>query len=188
MDPPPGKLPDEPGLHGAKEQLSTLSLLPGSGDVIQDPFELGAGEVGIHHQAGLPANGFGVSGGLQLVAVGTGPAALPDDGVAHWFAGGLVPNNGGLTLVGDADSGDVGGGSSDLPHGLHGNPKLCGPDLVGVVLYPAGLGEDLGKFLLSGTAHMPLLIEENAAVAGGPGVKGQNVSGHSSIAPSQYVG
>ena len=188
MDFSAGELPDEPGLHGAEEQLSPLGPLPGAGDVVQDPLELGAGEVGVHHQPGLPADGVGMAGGLELIAVAAGPAALPDDGVAHRLAGGLVPDDGGLPLVGDADGGDIGGGSADLAHGLHRDAQLGGPDLIGVVLHPAGFGKDLGKFLLGRAAHLPLLVKEDAAVAGGPGVKGHDVSGHSGIAPSQYVG
>ena len=179
MDLAAGELPDEPGLHGAEEELPLLRPLPGPRDIVQDPFQLGAGEVGVHHQAGFLPDGVGVAGGLELVAVGAGAAALPDDGVAYRLAGGLVPDDGGLPLVGDADGGDVGGGSADFAHGLHRRPQLGGPDLVGVVLHPAGLGEDLGELLLGPAAHLPLLVEEDAAVAGGAGVEGHDVFRHS---------
>ena len=48
-----GQLPDEPGLHGAKEQFSPLSPFAGTGDMIQYPLELGGREIGVDDEAGL---------------------------------------------------------------------------------------------------------------------------------------
>ena len=65
-----------------------------------------------------------------------------------------VPDHRGLSLVGDADGGNVSGGSSDVLHGLLCHFQLGRKDLVGVMLHPTGLGEDLGKFLLGHTADL----------------------------------
>ena len=39
--------------------------------------------------------------------------------------------------------------------------QLSVPDLVGVVLYPAGLGIDLRKLLLRNAADLTLLVEQD---------------------------
>ena len=159
-----GQFPDQPGLHRAEQQLAGLGLLPRAGDVVQDPFQLGGRKVGVDDKARLLPEGFGVAAGLQLVAVGAGAPALPDDGVVDRLAGVPVPDDGGLALVGDADGGDVGGRRADLVHGRQGHPQLGGPDLVGVVLHPAGLREILGEFLLGDAAHFPRFVEQDAPV------------------------
>ena len=181
VDPASGEQPDQPGLHCAEEELPRLRPPPGAGDVVQYPADLGAREVGVHHQPRLPADCLRVASCFQLVAVGAGAAALPDDGVVHRFPGGPVPDHGGLPLVGDADGGDVRGCGSDLSHGLHRHAQLGGPDLPCVMLHPAGLWEDLRKFLLGGGPDAALLVEEDAAVAGGAGVKGHDVLRHGEV-------
>ena len=175
MDPAAGEFPDEPGLHRAKQELSPLRPLPGVGDVVQDPLELGGGEVGVDHQPRALPEPVREPPLLQFVAEPAGAAALPDDGVVHRLAGNPVPDDGGLPLVSDADSGDVPRFSSHLSHSLHSHPQLGGPDLVGVVLHPAGLGEDLGEFLLGHAADRALPVKQDAAVAGGAGIQGHHV-------------
>ena len=183
MDPAAGELPDEPGVHGAEEELTALRPVPGAGDVVEDPLDLGAGEIGVCHEARALLELRGVALGLEGVTVGAGAAALPDDGVADRLAGGLVPDDGGLPLVGDADGGDAGGRGPDFPHGLHRYAQLGGPDLPGVVLHPAGLGEDLGELLLRTAAHPALPVEQDAPVAGGPGVKSHDIFCHVRFPP-----
>ena len=46
---------------------------------------------------------------FELLAESGGAAVLPDDGVIDGFAGGAVPDDGCLALVGDADGGHVAG-------------------------------------------------------------------------------
>ena len=36
-----GKVPDQPGVNGTKEQFSLFGALPGAFHMIQDPFDLG---------------------------------------------------------------------------------------------------------------------------------------------------
>ena len=99
------------------------------------------------------------------------------------LAGVLVPHDGGLTLVGDADGGDVRGGDAQVLHGLLRHFQLGGPDLLGVMLDPAGLGEELGELLLGHTAHLALFIEQDAAVAGGARVQRHYVLSHTCVPP-----
>ena len=107
-----GQLPDQPGVDGAEKQLALFRLLSGAGGVVQQPFDLGAGEVGIGHKAGLFPDDIAVAPGFQLVDDGGGAAALPDNGVGNGLAAGFFPDHGGLPLVGDADGRDVSGGDA----------------------------------------------------------------------------
>ena len=56
MDLAAGKLPDEPGIDGAETELPGLCLLARAWDVLENPADLGAGEVRIDDQAGLFAD------------------------------------------------------------------------------------------------------------------------------------
>ena len=178
MDLATGELPDQPGLHGAEEQIAPLCFFPCAGDIFQNPAELGAGEIGIDHEACFLPDGVGEAFRLQGITIFAGPAALPHDGVAHGLAGGFVPDDGGFPLVGDADGGDVRGVGADDGHGLFRHLQLGGEDLVCVVFHPAGPGEDLGEFLLSHGADFAGVVEQNAPVGCGSGIQGHDVFGH----------
>src|SRR5690606_16909891 len=138
-----GEVPDDPGVHGAEEDLATFGALAQALDVVEQPADLGAGEVGGQRQAGLAAEPVLAGVAAELTAQGVGAGVLPDDGVVDRLAGGLVPQQGRLALVGDADGlhlvlGDAGLGEGAGDHRLH-----VRPDLHRVVLDPAGPGEDL---------------------------------------------
>ena len=68
--------------------------------------------------------------------------------VVHRLAGGAVPHDDALALVGDAHRGD--GVAVDLGVRENAADDVAGvaPDLRRVVLDPAGAGEDLGVLLL----------------------------------------
>ena len=178
MDFAAGQLPDEPGLDSAEQQLAALCALACAGNVLKQPVQLGTGEVGVDDEAGLGAEGVGQALGLERVAVFARAAALPDDGVVDGLACDLIPDDGGLALVGDADGSDVGGSRADLLHGFDGYAKLRSPDLICVVLHPAGLGENLGELPLRDAAHFAALIEKNAAIGSRAGVQGHDVFCH----------
>ena len=173
-----GELPDQPGFNGTEEQLAPLCPLPGAGNVFQQPMDLGAGEVSVNDQAGLGPEGIGQPLGFQGVAVRTGTAALPHDGMVNGLAGDLIPNNGGLTLVGDTDGRNICRGGTDLLHGLHSYAQLRGPDLICIVFYPAGFRKVLGELPLGDAAHFASFVEKNTAVRSGTGVQGHDVLCH----------
>ena len=175
MDLAAGQVPDQPGVDGTEGQLAPLGPLTGAGNVVQQPCDLGAGEVGIGHQTGLAADHIAVACGHQLVDHVGGTAALPDDGVEDGFAGGAVPDHGSLTLVGDTDGGDAVGFHIQLLHGVLGDFQSGAPDLRGVMLHPAGLGEDLPEFLLSGGTDVASLVKENTAGRGCALIQGHDV-------------
>ena len=100
---------------------------------------------------------------------------LPHDGVVKRRARARIPDGGGLALVGDADGREVARPQVGAAEGLDGHTDLGGPDFLGVVLDPAGLGEELGVLLLGDGPDGALLVEDDGPGAGGPFVKGQNV-------------
>ena len=51
-----GELPDEPGVDRAEGELAALGALARAGDVVEQPADLGAAEVGIDHQPGALAH------------------------------------------------------------------------------------------------------------------------------------
>ena len=139
----PGELPDEPALHGAEKDLPLLRSPAQGGIPVQEPFQLGAGKIGVDDEARLLLDIGSHARLLQILADVRRPAALPADGVAHAPARGLVPEDGGLPLVGDADGGDLRGAHAALFIDLRQGVELGSQDLLRVVLHPAGPGVDL---------------------------------------------
>ena len=173
-----GQLPDEPRFHRAEQQVPPVRLFPGAGDVIQHPADLGGGEVGVDQQAGGGLDALLQPLALQLLAQLRRAAALPHDGVVHRPAGGLVPENGGLPLVGDADAGNV---RLQALRRLGRRPALRLPDLHGVMLHPAGLGIKLAEGILGLGHNVAQTVEHDGPGAGGPLVQRQNVRSHRSL-------
>jgi len=158
-----GEVPQRPGVHGAHEEIAGLGALADALDVLQDPGDLGAGEVGGQTQAHavlVLVRAF-VAG--QAVADLLGAGILPDDDVVDGLAGVLVPHDGALALVGDAHRGDL--VTVDLRLGEY--PADDGadvvPDLDGVVLDPAGAREDLLVLLLVDGDDLSVVVEQDGA-------------------------
>ena len=140
-----GEAPEEVGVDGAEGEFAGFGAAAGAGDSVEDPGDLGGGEIRVQAEAGA-AGDFGVVAVAgELVAEIGGAAVLPDDGVVDRVAGGAVPDEGGFALVGDADGGDAGVG---LGQGGAGGGEGGGPEVCRVVLDPAGVGVVLGEFFL----------------------------------------
>jgi hypothetical protein len=157
---PAGEVPDQPGVHGAGEDLAPLGTPAQAVDLVQQPAQLGAGEVGGQRQAGPAAEEVFVR--AQGVEDRAGTGVLPDDRVVHRAAGVPLPDDRGLALVGDPDGGEVAplGGLGD-------DPPDVGPDLLGVVLDPARPGEDLAVLPLGDRHDLAAGVEDDAARRGG---------------------
>ena len=156
------EVPDEPGVHRTEAQLAALGACPGTFHVVQDPLRLGGREVGIQHQAGLVLD-LRLPFVADLVAVPGGAPVLPDDGVVQRLAGGAVPHQGCLALVGHADGLDVGRIQPRLGQRLRQHRHLRGPDFLAVVLHPAGLGKVLVERALGHRHHLASLVEDDGA-------------------------
>ena len=157
-----------------KARPPALGPLPEAA-AVEDPFRLGRREIGVDRQPRLFPDEPGDPrlGGELPAAIGRA-AALPDDGVGHGPAGLPVPDDRRLALVGDADGGDRPAG--DRREDLLDGPVDAPPDLLGIVLDPAGPGEILGEFLVGGGDRPAALVEDDGPAAGRALVDGQDVA------------
>ena len=104
-----------PPVRRQSRKLSTVpkassprsARLARAGDVVEQPGDLGAGEIGVEQQAGGGGDRLGMPGLAQRGAGGGRAAVLPDDGAVDRPAAAAVPDQRRLPLVGDADAGDV---------------------------------------------------------------------------------
>ena len=178
MDRAAGQLPEQPAVHGAEEDLPLLCPLLCARHLIEDPADLGGGEVRIRQQAGGLPDVVGQPLRHQLIHEGGCPAALPDDGVVDGCARGFIPQDGGLPLVGDADGRKICRPDVALGDDLHHHGVLAGPDLHGVVLHPALFRVKLGKLLLADGHDVLRLIKQDGPGAGRSLIEGEDVLWH----------
>ncbi|MCY1225289.1 hypothetical protein D9M72_374790 [compost metagenome] len=173
-----GEVPQHPAVGVAKDQVAGFGFGAGAFHVIQDPFDLGAGEVRGQRQAHLLFEALRSAVLGQFIHDVLGPGVLPDDGVVDRLARCLIPHDGGFALVGDADGGDVVPGQ--VRFGKRRGNDLAGvvPDFGGVVLHPAGLRKDLLVFHLAGGDDAAAVVEDDGARAGGALVDGDYVLVH----------
>src|SRR5581483_2113017 len=107
---------------------------------------------------------------------------LPDDRAMNRLAGGALPDNGGFALIGDADRRDLRG--LDLNAGAVAVQRLAEraqhrlPDLLGLVLDPARLGEVLRELSVATTPELQLLVEHQHRGPGGPLIDRDDEFGH----------
>lgn len=168
VGPAPGQLPEQPGVDGAEEEVPTGGLLPGAGHLIENPLDLGGGEVGVDYQPGLGVDHVLVAVTDQLLGDRAGLLGLPDDRVVDRFPGVAVPDDRRLPLVGDPDGGDLVWLDLGLNHHV-GHYRLdTVPDLRGVMLHPTRLREVLGEFLLAHPHLIAVVIEDDGPGAGRP--------------------
>ena len=178
MDPAPGKVPDEPAVHRSGAQFPPLRPLADAGHMVHDPFQLCAGKIGVDKQSRLFRHRLPQALRLQPVADLRRPAALPHDGVVHRLARPPVPQDGRLPLVGDADARDGLGVDVGGVHRLRQCPGGGGPDLHGVVLHPARLGEDLPEGILGLGHDLPPAVEQDGPGRGGALIQRRDISFH----------
>ena len=140
----------------------------GLGHIAEHPLDLGPGKIGIDHESSLGTDHLlDPCLGTKLIATGRGPPVLPYERPMKWLAGGRVPCDYRLALVGDADrceilSGDTCGLAGLGPH----TPDRL-PDLLGVVLYPTRLREMLSELAVGATCLASLGVEDDAGRSGG---------------------
>jgi hypothetical protein len=157
-------------------QTSQLSTVPNAsppaaararpGHVVEQPRELGRGEVGVEYQSRLLRDARLEAARAQPIASGGGAPVLPDDRVGDRRPGRAIPHHGGLALVGDADRGDVRRLDVGARHGFHRHGKLGAPDFSRVVLHPAWLRKDLAELPLGNRLDRPRTVEHDGARTG----------------------
>ena len=159
MNRPFGQFPNQPGLHGSKQQFAPICPFSGSFHMIQDPLHLRTGKIGIDHKTCFLLKHLGKTFFFQAVTIFRSPPALPDNRIVYRFSGIFIPHDRSFSLVGNSDCCNIRCRSMDLVHCLSCNGKLCGPDFPRIMLHPAGLWKVLGKFLLCHAADFPFFIE-----------------------------
>ena len=181
MDLSPGEAPHQPRLHGPEEDVATLRPVPGAGHVLENPSQLGPGEVGVHLEPRLGQNGLPETAIPELLTEGMGPAVLPHDRVAQRLPRARVPDDGGLPLVGYAHG--------DALTGIYARPRQAVaydahagiPDLGRIVLHHPRTRVDLPQGPLGHREDLSPTAEQHAADARCPGVQGEDESGHAII-------
>ncbi len=164
-----GHVPQQPGVHVAEQQVAGLGPLPGAVDVVEDPADLRPGEVGRERQAGLRlvpvlpaaerlrARRRSCRCGCPARRSRCTPACRSfrsqTSAVSRWL---VMPT---ATM------------SEALRSALASAPaataRVLSPDLLRVVLDPAGLREDLLVLLLVDRHDLAGVAEDHAPGRGG---------------------
>jgi hypothetical protein len=131
----------------------------------------------VEHEPGALAEHPLVPGGAQLVAAARGPAVLPHDRPVQRAAGLAIPRDRRLALVRDPDPGEVLPTDAGVVERLLGDAARDVPDLLRVVLDPAGPREVLAEFGVRAPARPPVSVEHEACRAGRPLVDAQDHGG-----------
>ena len=168
------QVPQDPGVGVAEVEVAGLGALASTLDVVQDPLDLRAGEVGGQAQAADLAETIRALVALKLLDDVGGTHVLPDDRVVHGLAGVLIPHDRGLALVGDTHGGQVVAVDLRLLQGLRDDGTSGVPDLDGVVLDPARVREDLREFLLADRNDFTSVVEDDRAGRSRALVNGEN--------------
>jgi len=148
-----------------------------AGHGVEQPAQLGRREVRVDQQPGVLAHPLDQPRlRAQVRAQRLGAAVLPDDRAGQRPAAAAAPQHGGLALVGDADGADVARAQARAGDGLARGVELGGPDLLGVVLDPAGLRVVLAQLALREGDDAALGVEDDAARTRGALVQGQQMA------------
>lgn len=163
----PCELPYEPGINCSKQELAKFGAAPSLGDVVQKPANFGGRKIRIQDEArSVPDKLFMTLPAQCLANIGCS-AALPNNGSADWFSREFFPNDGGFTLIRDADRGDILGAAISLAEGLANNSKRDIPDFFSIMLDPSGLRIVLRKLAVAFCHKPSRRIEEQGRAAGG---------------------
>src|SRR4029077_14428237 len=144
--------------------------------------------VGGRGQAGLVPDHVAPAVPVQGRGDPVGPGVLPDDGVTVRPPGAPVPRQRGLPVVGEAEGGQIAGAQVSSYQGLLDNGAGPCPDLGGVVLDPAGPGQDLGVFQLVPGHFGAGMVEDHEPGACGALIDGPDEIGHSISLCWQFTG
>jgi hypothetical protein len=170
-----GQFPQQPTIHRAECQAAGCGKLSCAGNVLQNPGNLAAGEVGVDQQAGSLLDETLVTLRFQVFTKRGGAAILPDNGVADGLAGGAIPHDRRFSLVGNADSGDVAGLHVCLGQSFQGDCNLRCRDLFRIVLDPSGLGENLCELALGHGSDGAFVIKQERSRTGCALIERKNV-------------
>ena len=178
-------MPGEPGVGGAEDGVAAFCRLTDARHVLEDPLDLAAGEVGGGRQSRFVSDGVAVAVSFQGAGDLVGAGVLPHDRVVVRTSRSTVPDDGGLTLVGDAEGGQVAGRQSCFAERCLDDGRCPLPDLHRVVLNPAGAGKDLLVFELMAGDLVTCVVEDHESSAGGSLVDGTDEIWHGCVSRSR---
>src|ERR1700730_18907377 len=152
-----GELPDDPAVDSPEREPT-----PPAG-LVQQPFELGRREVRVGDEARAPADQVGG----ELGAAGGGAAVLPDDRAVDGAPGRALPEQSRLALIRDPDRGEIAGGKVCIRE--RGRRSLLDalPELLRIVLDPAGTGGLLAQPGVAAPLHGELRVDDQTGRTGG---------------------
>ena len=169
-----GQPPQKITIDGAEHQLAAFGALSRAGNVIENPCHFRSGKIGVDDQPGFRSDRGLVTLCLQSGADLSGAAVLPDNGAMNRLPGGAVPHHGGLALVGDPDRGDVPCGDIGFLQRLAAGGEGRIPDILRLVLDPAGGGKVLREFSLRDRRNRNVAAKDNGARGRGALIDGQH--------------
>ena len=111
----------------------------------------------------------------QLVHDARCAPALPHDSVVHRLSGRPVPHDGGLSLIGDADTGNRAQGDLSPVERLSQGGALGDEDVLGSVLNPSRLRVYLFELQLTRRDLTSLCVPDHGPSAGRPFIERDNV-------------
>src|SRR6185503_3053592 len=155
-------------------ELAAARALRRARHVLQEPAELRAGEVRVDDQARVLADRRLVAVRLQALALRRRPPVLPHDGAVDGAPGAAVPEHDRLALVGDAERDDVLRADARAPARLAQHAERDAPDLLRVVLDPAGLRVVLPELGVRAPDDAPRAVEDEDRRPRGPLIDGDD--------------
>ena len=182
-----GKLVDQPGVHGPKQDLAPFRPAVSVLDMIQHPFDLRPAEIRIDDKTCLLPDHLRLALTFQLFTDPGRPPALPYDGGTDRFACFGVPQDRGLPLVRDPDRLDLFGIDAAFFNNFLQHIVLAAPDLVGVVLHPAVLRIILRKLFLCHRHHASLTVKQDRAGTGRSLIRGKNIIAHEKESSDRFL-
>jgi len=169
---------DEPRVDGREGELAALGPFARPRDRVEQPRRLRPREVLVEHEPGALTHERLMARVAQRLAGVGGAAVLPHDRVVDGTERVALVEQRRLALVGDADAGDVPGrGLGDLQR-LRARRERRLPDLLRVVLDPAGLREVLRELAVPAAEDAPRRVDEEPSDPRRARVDGEDASGH----------
>ena len=101
------QVPNQPGVDGPAGKPAALRPFSRTGNALKKPDDLGPRKIGVSNQSRLFTDDVAKAFLSDQIAHVSRTATLPNDGTMERLAGGAVPQHYGLTLVGDADGGNL---------------------------------------------------------------------------------
>ena len=144
-----GKIPYEPGINGAADQLSVFCSFSGAIDMVKDPLYFCCREVGVKDESSFFLNQFMFACFAEFVTVVCGTFILPYNGIVDWSTTFFFPYNDSFTLVGYSDSCNIFAIQSGFCCCFRCHSRLGGPNFMRIMFHPAGFREYLCEFFLS---------------------------------------